>query len=120
MRVEQTGDAPPPSKWMVDLLLMVDGSLLHSYYGVAKCAGGRPLELIAQAVLILYSWGTLIIYMIVISAVLCGDGPHPGVLHTVLGQHWYTDRTYVLLLLNTLIVFPLSCLKDLSALRFTR
>ncbi|XP_050212159.1 amino acid transporter AVT6A-like [Mercurialis annua] len=65
----------------------------------------------------------LIVYMIIIGDVLAGtwsDGVyHSGVMQEWCGLHWWTSRSF-LLLLTTLFVFsPLISFKRVDSLRYT-
>ena len=70
-----------------------------------------------DAVVVLYAWGTAVGYLLIVKEQLHrvaaffdgGDGPLP----------WEENKSALLVVVAALVVFPLSVLRDLSALKYT-
>ncbi|XP_040371576.1 amino acid transporter AVT6A isoform X2 [Rosa chinensis] len=97
----------------VELLLRFskEGSAV-SYGDVMAHAYGRIGKSVLQITIVIYSTGSLIVYMIIIEDVLSGSTSlhgvhHTGILEGWFGEHWWTGRAFVLVAVTVIIFFPL-------------
>ncbi|OIW07277.1 hypothetical protein TanjilG_08392 [Lupinus angustifolius] len=92
------------------------GSLMGDSFGIY----GKAL---IQICVIVNNIGVLIVYMIIIGDVLSGTSAngkhHPGIFEGWFGAHWWTGRTFVVLLTTLAIFAPLASFKRIDSLRFT-
>lgn len=108
----------------IDLILKFGrASKSASYSGVVGDAFGGAGRTLLQVCIVINNLGILIVYMIIIGDVLSGtwsDGMrHSGVVEEWFGRHWWTTRSF-LMLLTTLFVFaPLISFKRVDSLRYT-
>ncbi|KAE9605004.1 putative amino acid transporter, transmembrane domain-containing protein [Lupinus albus] len=76
-----------------------------------------------QLCVIVNNIGVLIVYMIIIGDVLSGTSAsgkhHPGIFEGWFGAHWWTGRTFIVLLTTLAIFAPLASFKRIDSLRFT-
>ncbi|OIW12327.1 hypothetical protein TanjilG_32443 [Lupinus angustifolius] len=96
---------------------------LTSYGGLMGDAFGKYGTALVQICVIINNIGVLIVYMIIIGDVLSetssGGDHHSGILEGWFGVHWWTGRTFVLLLTTLLVFAPLVSFKRIDSLRFT-
>ncbi|OIW06549.1 hypothetical protein TanjilG_29970 [Lupinus angustifolius] len=96
---------------------------LTSYGGLMGDAFGKYGKALLQICVIINNIGVLIVYMIIIGDVLSGTSSggdhHSGILEEWFGIHWWTSRTFVLLLTTLLVFAPLVTFKRIDSLRFT-
>ncbi|KAE9612602.1 hypothetical protein Lal_00005946 [Lupinus albus] len=96
---------------------------LTSYGGLMGDAFGKYGTALVQICVIINNIGVLIVYMIILGDVLSetssGGEHHSGILEGWFGVHWWTGRTFVLLLTTLLVFAPLVSFKRIDSLRFT-
>ncbi|XP_050205946.1 amino acid transporter AVT6A-like [Mercurialis annua] len=108
----------------IDMILRFSkASKSITYSGVVSDAFGGAGRTLLQLGIIVNNLGMLIVYIIIIGDVLAGTWSdevyHSGVMQEWFGQHWWTSRSF-LLLLTTLFVFsPLISFKRVDSLRYT-
>ncbi|XP_021905176.1 amino acid transporter AVT6A-like isoform X2 [Carica papaya] len=89
-----------------------------SYGGVMGDGFGKPGRILLQLCILLNNFGGLIAYVIIIGDVLSGTSSggihHAGVLEGWFGQHWWTGRTFVLLVTTLGIFTPLAFVKRIG------
>ncbi|CAI8591996.1 unnamed protein product [Vicia faba] len=94
-----------------------------SYAGLMGDSFGKYGKALTQICVIVNNVGTLIVYMIIIGDVLSGTSSsvehHHGILEGWFGVHWWTGRTFIVLLTTVAIFAPLACFKRIDSLRFT-
>ncbi|KAL5582051.1 hypothetical protein UlMin_014493 [Ulmus minor] len=94
-----------------------------SYGDLMGDAFGKVGKILLQLSVIINNIGCLIVYMIIIEDVLSGTTSsgvrHAGVLEEWFGEHWWTGRAFVLIVLTVAIPVPLICYKRIDSLRFT-
>lgn len=94
-----------------------------SYGGVMGDAFGEVGRVLLQVCVLINNIGVLIVYMIIIGDVLSGTSSsgvhHAGVLEGWFGEHWWSGRTFVLLVTTLLVFSPLACFKRIDSLRYT-
>ncbi|XP_015880512.3 amino acid transporter AVT6A isoform X5 [Ziziphus jujuba] len=95
------------------LLRFSKPGLAFSYSDLMDDAFGKIGKILLQICVIINNIGCLIVYMIIIEDVLSGStssGVHnSGVLEEWCGEHWWTGRAFVLLVLTIVIFIPLIC-----------
>ncbi|KAM5581092.1 amino acid transporter AVT6A-like [Rosa sericea] len=108
----------------VELLLRFskEGSAV-SYGDVMAHAYGRIGKIVLQITIVIYSTGTLIVYMIIIEDVLSGSTSlhgvhHTGILEGWFGEHWWTGRAFVLVAVTVIIFFPLMFFERIDSARY--
>ncbi|XP_015880508.3 amino acid transporter AVT6A isoform X1 [Ziziphus jujuba] len=105
------------------LLRFSKPGLAFSYSDLMDDAFGKIGKILLQICVIINNIGCLIVYMIIIEDVLSGStssGVHnSGVLEEWCGEHWWTGRAFVLLVLTIVIFIPLICFQRIDSLRFT-
>ncbi|KAK9270412.1 hypothetical protein L1049_025991 [Liquidambar formosana] len=73
--------------------------------------------------IVVNNMGMLVVYMIIIGDVLSGtwsDGVfHSGVMEEWFGQHWWTTRSFMLLLTTLFVFAPLISFSRVDSLRYT-
>lgn len=94
-----------------------------SYAGLAGDSFGVTGRRLLQVCIVVNNAGMLVVYMIIIGDVLSGIWSagvhHSGVMEEWFGQHWWINRS-LLLLMTTLFVFcPLISFKRVDSLRYT-
>ncbi|KAF8377680.1 hypothetical protein HHK36_031064 [Tetracentron sinense] len=94
-----------------------------SYSGVAGDAFGCAGRTLLQVCVVVNNLGILVVYMIIIGDVLSGTGSggihHSGVVESWFGRHWWTTRSFLLLLTTLLVFAPLVSFKRVDSLRYT-
>ncbi|XP_050227974.1 amino acid transporter AVT6A-like [Mercurialis annua] len=94
-----------------------------SYGGLMGDAFGKYGKIMLQVAVLVNNIGVLIVYMIIIGDVLSGTSSggahHFGVLEGWFGEHWWTARTFLLLVITLAIFSPLACFKRIDSLSFT-
>lgn len=93
----------------------LSGKFTFKEHGVF--ALGRPAGVAITAVMALYTLGSLISFVVLIGdnlpALVCESGCNNAT------QAFFGDRTVAIVLASACVLFPLSLLRNLSALRFT-
>ncbi|KAK7266651.1 hypothetical protein RIF29_19301 [Crotalaria pallida] len=96
---------------------------IASYGGLMGDAFGKYGTALVQLCVVVNNIGVLIVYMIIIGDVLSGTTSggdhHYGILEGWFGVHWWTGRTFVVLLTTLLVFAPLVSFKRIDSLRFT-
>lgn len=86
-----------------------------SYSGVVGDAFGGVGRTVLQICVVVNNMGMLIVYMIIIGDVLSGTWldkvHHLGVVEEWFGQHWWSTRSFLLLLTTLLVLTPLISFK---------
>ncbi|CAJ2669221.1 unnamed protein product [Trifolium pratense] len=94
-----------------------------SYAGLMGDSFGKYGKALAQICVIVNNIGVLIVYMIIIGDVLSGTSSsgehHYGILEGWFGVHWWTGRTFIVLLTTVAVFAPLASFKRIDSLRFT-
>ncbi|KAL6143667.1 hypothetical protein ACLB2K_054362 [Fragaria x ananassa] len=108
----------------VELLLRFskEGSAV-SYGDVMAHAYGWIGKIVLQITIVIYSIGTLIVYMIIIEDVLSGSTSfhgvhHPGILEGWFGEHWWTGRPFVLVAVTIIIFIPLMFFERIDSAKY--
>ncbi|KAL1357451.1 hypothetical protein HN51_009350 [Arachis hypogaea] len=94
-----------------------------TYSQVMESAFGRVGRRLFQICIFVNNFGILVVYMIIIGDVLSGTSTtgihHFGVLDGWFGEHWWTMRTFVLLMTTLFVLAPLAFFKQIDSLRYT-
>ncbi|MED6111199.1 Amino acid transporter avt6a [Stylosanthes scabra] len=94
-----------------------------TYSQVMEYAFGRVGRRLFQICIFVNNFGILVVYMIIIGDVLSGtwrsEIHHFGVLEGWFGEHWWTMRTFVLLMTTLFVLAPLAFFKHIDSLRYT-
>ncbi|XP_034675741.1 amino acid transporter AVT6A-like [Vitis riparia] len=94
-----------------------------SYSGVVGDAFGGVGRTVLQICVVVNNMGMLIVYMIIIGDVLSGTWldkvHHLGVVEEWFGQHWWSTRSFLLLLTTLFVLIPLISFKRVDSLRYT-
>ncbi|KAL6139931.1 hypothetical protein ACLB2K_058232 [Fragaria x ananassa] len=108
----------------VELLLRFskEGSAV-SYGDVMAHAYGWIGKIVLQITIVIYSIGTLIVYMIIIEDVLSGSTSlhgvhHTGILEGWFGEHWWTSRAFVLVSVTIIIFIPLMFFERIDSAKY--
>ncbi|KAL6135462.1 hypothetical protein ACLB2K_067690 [Fragaria x ananassa] len=108
----------------VELLLRFskEGSAV-SYGDVMARAYGWIGKIVLQITIVIYSIGTLIVYMIIIEDVLSGSTSlhgvhHTGILEGWFGEHWWTSRAFVLVAVTIIIFIPLMFFERIDSAKY--
>ncbi|XP_050383209.1 amino acid transporter AVT6B-like [Argentina anserina] len=108
----------------VELLLRFskEGSAV-SYGDVMAHAYGWIGKTVLQITIVIYSIGTLIVYMIIIEDVLSGSTSlhgvhHTGILEGWFGEHWWTGRAFVLVAVTIIIFLPLMFVERIDSAKY--
>ncbi|KAE8689639.1 Transmembrane amino acid transporter family protein isoform 2 [Hibiscus syriacus] len=92
-----------------------------TYAGLMAESFGSLGSLAVQISVMITNLGCLIIYLIIIGDVLCGNQSggtlHLGVLQEWFGIHWWNSRAYVILLVVLFVMLPLVSLPHMNSLR---
>ncbi|XP_002520821.2 amino acid transporter AVT6C [Ricinus communis] len=94
-----------------------------TYAGLMGVSFGSLGSLAVQICVIITNLGCLIIYLIIIGDVLCGnqsgEALHLGVLQEWLGIHWWNSRAYALLFIVLFAMLPVVLLRRVDSLKYT-
>lgn len=94
-----------------------------SYGDVMGDAFGMFGKMSLQLCVVVNNIGVVIIYLIIICDVLSGSTSsavhHAGVLEGWFGEHWWTGRAFLLIVLTVVVFIPLICFKRIDSLRHT-
>ncbi|XP_047328681.1 amino acid transporter AVT6C-like [Impatiens glandulifera] len=94
-----------------------------TYAGLMRESFGWPGSIAVQVSVMITNLGCLIIYLIIIGDVLCGNQPdgitHFGVLQEWFGVHWWNARDFVLFLVVVFIMLPLVMVRRVESLKFS-
>ncbi|KAJ9175961.1 hypothetical protein P3X46_014459 [Hevea brasiliensis] len=94
-----------------------------TYAGLMGESFGTIGSIGVQLCVIITNLGCLIIYLIIIGDVLCGNQSgetmHLGILQEWFGIHWWNSRAYALLFLVLIVMLPLVLLRRVDSLKFT-
>ncbi|KAK8500994.1 hypothetical protein V6N13_062761 [Hibiscus sabdariffa] len=92
-----------------------------TYAGIMAESFGSLGSLAVQISVMITNLGCLIIYLIIIGDVLCGNQSggtlHLGVLQEWFGIHWWNSRAYVVLFVVLFVMLPLVSLPHMNSLR---
>ncbi|XP_022764246.1 amino acid transporter AVT6C-like [Durio zibethinus] len=108
----------------VDFLLRYTQSgKATTYAGLMAESFGSLGSLAVQICVMVTNLGCLIIYLIIIGDVLCGNQSggtlHLGILQEWFGIQWWNSRAYVILFVVLLVMLPLVLLPHMNSLRRT-
>ncbi|KAF3329488.1 putative sodium-coupled neutral amino acid transporter 6 [Carex littledalei] len=105
------------------LVRFTSASKMNTYGRVMRDAFARPGRILLQLCIIINNAGMMVVYMIIIGDVLSGTSSsgthHTGLLEGWFGDHWWSARTFVLLITTIFVFTPLTCLKHIDSLRYT-
>nr|GMC47708.1 sodium-coupled neutral amino acid transporter 5-like [Ipomoea batatas] len=105
------------------LLRFSKASKSASYSGLAGDTFGDFGRTLLQACIVVNNVGTMVVYIIIIGDVLSGisfNGVHHlGVMEEWFGQHWWTTRSSLVLIISLFIFAPLISFKRVDSLRYT-
>ncbi|KDP21693.1 hypothetical protein JCGZ_03364 [Jatropha curcas] len=94
-----------------------------TYAGLMGESFGKLGSIGVQICVILTNLGCLIIYLIIIGDVLCGNQSHEtihiGILQEWFGSHWWNSRAYALLFLVLFVMLPIVLLPRVDSLKYT-
>ncbi|GAB4840183.1 Amino acid transporter avt6a [Ancistrocladus abbreviatus] len=112
------------SETSIEILLRFSRvSKASSYASVMGHAFGRVGRILVQVCIMVNNIGILVIYVIIIGDVLSGTSSsgvhHAGLLEGWFGPHWWSGRTFVMLITTLLVFMPLVCFKRIDSLRYT-
>ncbi|RDD47151.1 putative sodium-coupled neutral amino acid transporter 7 [Trichoplax sp. H2] len=87
----------------------------YSYQSAVSSILGTKVKIISEVLLILFSLSTCITYLVII-----GDQSDEIIIGITGQQHqWYTNRKFVMSIISTLFILPLSLLKNIGSLRYS-
>ncbi|GLT97376.1 hypothetical protein SLE2022_149430 [Rubroshorea leprosula] len=106
----------------------VEFMLRYTQYGKSTTYAGLMAEsfgpsgyVAVQLCVTVTNLGCLIIYLIIIGDVLCGNQSggvsHLGILQEWFGIHWWNSRAYALLFLVLFVMLPLASLRRMDSLK---
>ncbi|XP_021904208.1 amino acid transporter AVT6C-like [Carica papaya] len=106
----------------VDFLLRFTRSAKCTTYGGLMADSFGPFGSVAvQICVMITNLGCLIIYLIILGDVLCGnrsgESIHTGILQELFGIHWWNSRAVVILLVVLFVMLPLVLLRQVDSLR---
>ncbi|VFQ90617.1 unnamed protein product [Cuscuta campestris] len=89
-----------------------------TYAGLMKESFGKMGSLLLQICIIITSLGCLIMYLIIIGDVLCGNGSpdHLGVLQEWFGNHWWNSRAFAIFFVVLFVMLPLVSYRRVESL----
>ncbi|KAF5736524.1 putative amino acid transporter [Tripterygium wilfordii] len=94
-----------------------------TYAGLMDESFGKLGAVAVQVCAIVTQFGCLIVYLIIIGDVLCGNQSgetlHLGVLQEWFGNQWWTSRPFALIFIVLFIILPLVLLKHVDSLRYS-
>ncbi|XP_050209228.1 amino acid transporter AVT6C-like isoform X1 [Mercurialis annua] len=94
-----------------------------TYAGLMGVSFGRVGSLAVQICVVITNLGCLIIYLIIIGDVLCGNEYggtlHLGILQQWFGIHSWNSRPYALLFLVLFVMLPVVLLRRIDSLKYT-
>ncbi|CAL5190202.1 unnamed protein product [Lathyrus oleraceus] len=94
-----------------------------TYAGMVGESFGSVGSLAVKICVITTNLGVLIVYLIILGDVLCGneyEGTiHLGILQQWFGIHWWTCRTFALLVVALVIMLPLVMLRRVDSLKYS-
>ncbi|CAM8959651.1 unnamed protein product [Rhodiola kirilowii] len=94
-----------------------------SYSEVMGDAFGVFGEMALRIIVVVNNIGVVIVYLIIIEDVFSGSTSngihHAGVLEGWFGAHWWTGRTFVIVVLTVTFFIPSICFKRIDSLRYT-
>ncbi|XAR71886.1 hypothetical protein NMG60_11018336 [Bertholletia excelsa] len=92
-----------------------------TYGGLMAESFGRPGAVALQICVMVTNLGALIIYLIIIGDVLCGNQSggtmHLGILQEWFGIHWWNSRACALLVVALFIMLPFLLLRSIESLK---
>ncbi|XVF24206.1 hypothetical protein REPUB_Repub13aG0107700 [Reevesia pubescens] len=105
------------------LLRYTQSGKATTYAGLMADSFGSLGSLAVQICVIVTNLGCLIIYLIIIGDVLCGNQSggslHLGILQEWFGIQWWNSRAYVILFIVLFVMLPLVLLPHMNSLRHT-
>ncbi|CAK8538371.1 unnamed protein product [Lathyrus sativus] len=94
-----------------------------TYAGMVGESFGSVGSLAVKICVITTNLGVLIVYLIILGDVLCGNeyegSIHLGILQQWFGVHWWTCRTFALLIVALVIMLPLVMLRRVDSLKYS-
>ncbi|XP_047334868.1 amino acid transporter AVT6C-like [Impatiens glandulifera] len=94
-----------------------------TYAGLMRESFGWPGSIAVQICVMVANLGCLIIYLIIIGDVLCGNQPdgvtHLGLLQEWFGIQWWNTRAIALFLVVIFIMLPLVLVRRVESLKFS-
>ncbi|KAK7276449.1 hypothetical protein RIF29_17588 [Crotalaria pallida] len=94
-----------------------------TYAGMVGESFGPLGSLAVKICVIITNLGVLIIYLIILGDVLCGNESkgitHLGILQEWFGIHWWTSRAFALLIVTLFIMLPLAMFRRVDSLRYS-
>ncbi|XVE69504.1 hypothetical protein DITRI_Ditri09bG0157300 [Diplodiscus trichospermus] len=103
------------------LLRYTQSGKATTYAGIMAESFGSLGSIAVQICVMITNLGCLIIYLIIIGDVLCGNQSggtmHLGILQEWFGIHWWNSRAYVILFVVAFIMLPLVLLPHMNSLR---
>ncbi|CAF2047907.1 unnamed protein product [Brassica napus] len=94
-----------------------------TYAGVMKESFGKLGSVAVQVVIMVSTFGGIVVFSIIIGDVLCGSdnggSVHLGVLQEWFGSHWWNTRIFALLFTNIFILLPLVLCRRVERLAFS-
>ncbi|XP_057441741.1 amino acid transporter AVT6C-like [Lotus japonicus] len=94
-----------------------------TYAGMVGESFGSVGSFGVKMCVIITNLGILIIYLIILGDVLCGNESkgvtHLGILQEWFGIHWWTSRAFALLIVAIFIMLPLVLLRRVDSLRYS-
>ncbi|XP_065870297.1 amino acid transporter AVT6C-like [Euphorbia lathyris] len=105
------------------MLRFTQSGQAHTYAGLMAESFGKTGSVAVQLSVIATNLGCLIIYLIIIGDVLCGnesgESLHLGILEEWFGIHWWNSRPYALLFLLLFVMLPVVSLRRVDSLKYT-
>ncbi|KAJ4720163.1 putative Amino acid transporter [Melia azedarach] len=114
--------------WLADISVEILMRFTHAgeettYAGVMRESFGRAGSLAVQICVVITNLGCLIVFLIIIGDVLCGNQPegsvHLGVLQEWFGIHWWNSRAVALLFIIVVVLLPLVLFRRVESLSFS-
>lgn len=94
-----------------------------TYAGMVGESFGSVGSLAVKICVITTNLGVLIVYLIILGDVLCGNDingdTHLGILQQWFGIHWWTCRAFALLIVALFIMLPLVMLRRVDSLKYS-
>lgn len=112
------------TKYSIDVLLRFsDNGRAYSYSQLMEDAFGKIGEISYQICVVINTTGAIVVYLIIIADVISGSTSsgvhHSGLLEEWFGEHWWTGRIFVLMLLTAFVLVPTAWIKRMDSLKYT-
>ncbi|XP_021904092.1 amino acid transporter AVT6C-like [Carica papaya] len=103
------------------LLRFTQSGKCSTYGGLMAESFGQFGSVAVQICVMVTNLGCLMIYLIILGDVLCGnrsgESIHTGILQEFFGIHWWSSRAFVILLVVLFVMLPLALLRQVDSLR---